>query len=436
MATRMRSLGIGAVVLLSLAALASLSSGQESPTFGSADRARTEPASVGETLPEAPGQLLDKVSLQRRLIAAQVRAEVHDVLRSARGQLATQPTAAVRQLKLVLERLDRVAGLSQQEAVDLRAQLVALLREANRQTTAREISDIQEAADRAAAFDRLQASADLDRNQEKIRQLMARLESLLSERQYRSASGLAAGPLAAAASDSTLATSANFMAQLSGGHATNMELRSVRQRAVVGALATAELAHVPFADDEPMVFPRADVWQALSERRAGAAHVDLRAQSPAEARIRQQLQAQTKVDFIETPLSEAAAYLQDLHGITIQLDQKALEDAQVFADVPVTLAVDKVSLRTSLRLLLRPLDLTYVVQDEVLLITTTEVASQQVFTAVYPLGDLALPVQSTGGSFSSPGLSSSSSLGSGFNLPGLNGQAPAGQNNQGPGLPF
>src|SRR5689334_3336748 len=132
-----------------------------------------------------------------------------------------------------------------------------------------------------------------------------------------------------------------------------------------------------------MMFPRADIWQALSERRKGEASVDLRAKSPAETRIRQQLQEPTKLEFIETPLNEAVAYLQDLHGIAIQLDRKALEDAHVFADVPVTLSVDNVSLRTSLKLLLRPFDLAYVVEDDVLLITTTEVASQQVVNVVY-----------------------------------------------------
>ncbi|MEX2114740.1 MAG: hypothetical protein WD845_16225, partial [Pirellulales bacterium] len=98
--------------------------------------------------------------------------------------------------------------------------------------------------------------------------------------------------------------------------------------------------------------------------------------------------------------------------------------------VPVTLEVDNVSLRTALRLLLRRLDLTYVVEDEVLLITTVDAASQRIVTTVYPLGDLLLPAtQSAGGLSGGPA--------SGFGAPPING-SPAGSqpNNLGPGLPF
>ncbi len=108
----------------------------------------------------------------------------------------------------------------------------------------------------------------------------------------------------------------------------------------------------------------------------------------------------------------------------------------------MTLDVDSVSLRTALRLMLRPLDLTYVVQDEVLMITTVEVASQEIVTAVYPLGDLLLPAQSTGASGSIGGSNSlgPGSSGPGFNIPGMNGPGgmPGGNRpgNLGPGMPF
>jgi hypothetical protein len=383
---------------------------------------------------DSPGELLSEVTRQQRLVAAQVRAEVHDVLRSSRRQMEVRPAAVARQVKLVLERLDRVAELPQRETTELRQQLVALLRDANRQAAIREIADLQEAADRAAALDRLQTVAALDLNQEKVRQLMARLESLLGEQQYQAAIALATGALADVAAESDVARSADKVSQLSAGHALNTELRGARQRGVVNTLASVEHSHMPFADDEPMVFPRAEIWQALSERRKNQTSIDLPAKSPAEARIRRELESPTTLEFIETPLDEVVTYLQDLHGIAVQLDHKALEDAQVFGDAPVSFSVKDVSLRTSLRLLLRPLDLTYIVEDEVLLITTTEVASQQVINVVYPLGDLVMPV-SAGSATGNQGLSNTSSLNSGFSLPGLNGQNP-GQNNQSPNLPF
>lgn len=257
----------------------------------------------------------------------------------------------------------------------------------------------------------------------------------MAEGRHRAADELASGALADAAGDSPLAAAAGIVAHQTRNHAFNVQQRVARQQAVVGTLASTETSHLPFADDQPMVYPRAPVWQTLSEKRAHFASADLRSTSPSEAKIRRQLQTSTKIEFIETPLQEAVAYLQDLHGIVIQLDHKALEEAALFADVPVTLAVDNVSLRTALRLLLRPLDLTYVVEDEVLMITTVDVASQKIVTTVYPLGDLLQPVTATSGLNGAPGGAAT-----GFSMPGINGASgmPGGNppNNPGLGLPF
>ena len=47
--------------------------------------------------------------------------------------------------------------------------------------------------------------------------------------------------------------------------------------------------------------------------------------------------------------------------------------------------------------MLRDLGLTYVVQDEVLQITTPDVAEQRLVTKVYPVADLVIPIQTMGG---------------------------------------
>ncbi len=81
-------------------------------------------------------------------------------------------------------------------------------------------------------------------------------------------------------------------------------------------------------------------------------------------------------------------YLKDRHHIDIQLDKKAMEDAGIGTDTPVTEVLKGVSLRSALRLMLHKLGLTYLIQNEVLLITTPEAAESKLATRVYPVADI------------------------------------------------
>ena len=60
------------------------------------------------------------------------------------------------------------------------------------------------------------------------------------------------------------------------------------------------------------------------------------------------LAAATEVDFEETPLSEAIAFLEERHGIEIEVDAVAVEEAGATIDSPASLAVRGISLRSAL----------------------------------------------------------------------------------------
>ena len=107
-----------------------------------------------------------------------------------------------------------------------------------------------------------------------------------------------------------------------------------------------------------------------------------------EAAIEKALASPTQVEFIDTPLQDVIDFLKDYHHIEIQFDLKALKDAGVEPDKPITRSLKGISLRSALRLMLRDLDLTYVIEDEVLLITTRELAERQLTTKLYPVADL------------------------------------------------
>lgn len=110
--------------------------------------------------------------------------------------------------------------------------------------------------------------------------------------------------------------------------------------------------------------------------------------SASEERILAAFEQPTELSFHETPLQAAVDFLNDKHAIEIQIDVKALADGGMKADTPVNCGVRGVSLRSALRLLLSRIDLTFCVQDEVLFITTKEVADATVVTRTYPVADL------------------------------------------------
>lgn len=114
-------------------------------------------------------------------------------------------------------------------------------------------------------------------------------------------------------------------------------------------------------------------------------------QAATEERIFAAQRSTTKIDFEEKALDEVIAQLSKQHQIPIKFDEKALTDAAIATDTPITRHLADVSLKSALRHLLRPLQLTYVVENEVLLVTTQQEADQKLVVRVYPVADLCTP---------------------------------------------
>ena len=118
--------------------------------------------------------------------------------------------------------------------------------------------------------------------------------------------------------------------------------------------------------------------------------------TPAAEKIKEALKSPTEFDFKETPLKDVVDELKNKYNIEIQIDHKALSDVGIGADTPITATLKGISLRAALRLVLRAAALTYIIQDEVLLITTPEEAENHLETKVYPVADLVLPEGASG----------------------------------------
>jgi hypothetical protein len=172
-------------------------------------------------------------------------------------------------------------------------------------------------------------------------------------------------------------------------------LRNLRADRFLESLYLVELAHVPFPDEPPIQWPNAQVWRALTERRKKWAHVDLRSESKPEQRISEALDQPVDFDIQPQGLKEALEFIATRYAIPIVPDQKALEDANVDLSNEVHGNYPGIKLRNLFKLLLEQMSqpLTYVIEDEVLKITTVDKANEKLSIRMYPVGDLIMGPQ-------------------------------------------
>jgi hypothetical protein len=108
----------------------------------------------------------------------------------------------------------------------------------------------------------------------------------------------------------------------------------------------------------------------------------------AEAKIAKALDSPTTVEFLDLPLEDCLTFLKEYHGINIWLDKSTLTDEGVALDQPVTLKLAGVRLESILNLLLEPIQLDWIIQDEVLKITTRAWAEKHPEIRTYDVQNL------------------------------------------------
>jgi hypothetical protein len=145
--------------------------------------------------------------------------------------------------------------------------------------------------------------------------------------------------------------------------------------AVVAQAPKAAEVRDPFGPPEAAA-PKQAAPQPASERPSAA------------RRIESELDKTTEIDMVEMPLKDVMTFLQERHQIPIVLNAKRLEEASVSIDTPITKTLKGIRLASALNLMLRDLELAYVVADEVLQITTPEHAESMTEVRVYDCRDL------------------------------------------------
>jgi hypothetical protein len=104
--------------------------------------------------------------------------------------------------------------------------------------------------------------------------------------------------------------------------------------------------------------------------------------------IRAALEEPTAFDYFDVPLAEVARNISSQYDIPVLLDHRALQDVGIDAGLAITASYRRLPLRQALAYLLREFELTYLISDEALVITTDEAAERRMSLRVYPVIDL------------------------------------------------
>ena len=168
-------------------------------------------------------------------------------------------------------------------------------------------------------------------------------------------------------------------------------------------------AATPFTG--PIEFPATRNWQDLTKNRQQRLAEGRSRSSPAELEIHRKLDTRVKTAYRDQPLAVVLDSLAKQAGVPIHLDMVGLEQEAVASDTPVTLSLDQqISLKSALKLLLEPLHLRSIVQDDVLKVTSPRAVKGVYYSVTYQVGDLVKPIPN----FSSDGLGIESALSKGY----------------------
>jgi hypothetical protein len=162
-----------------------------------------------------------------------------------------------------------------------------------------------------------------------------------------------------------------------------VEARRVQEDSKVGYLAVMR------SIDKSNLLPNGDIefpddWREKTLKRAPASKL-----TPKERAIIKALSSPIAVNFKDKPFQSVIDFLQEATGQPIILDKKALDEAGVTYETPITLNLRNVATKTLLKRILADHGLAYVIKEEAIQVTTVERAKDMLITRAYPIADLA-----------------------------------------------
>ncbi|MEC9002659.1 MAG: hypothetical protein VX644_04740, partial [Planctomycetota bacterium] len=348
----------------------------------------TQRINTGETTQPNP---LSAVDSRQQLLRQKLLREITAGQRRGEELKEKDPRAALEQLLKLHEHVEQ----SELDETSRRP----LLRIVNRsvaemeQHIAANLADIELDERNAAILARIEDERqELADARTRVAELVDQFNELVDERRYAEAEVLARQARELAPDEpvvQTLVWKSRFIKRI-GDQMANDELK---EQGFVDALFSVDQSSQPFDDRNPIVFDEAKNWEELTLRRRNLLKRQQGRLTPTGIEIQKSLKKHVDVNFNQSPLSVVVDTLGRMAGINVHLDRRGLVAEGVTSDTPVTIALSQpVSLQSALNLILEELRLSYVIRNEVLLITSEQTRDTDVYQEVYNVADLVIGI--------------------------------------------
>ncbi len=340
----------------------------------------------------APGAVspLEQVNSQQEVLRQKLVREVATEQKAAETMAIKDPKGALESLKKVRE---RITGAEVEPAA--RKQLLTLV-DRSINELANWIEANKSTLENKENNDRVRDGVARDREstvemQNKLAQLVEQFNKLIDERRYAEAEIIAkqANEIAPQNAVTTLLVEkSKFAKQI----AFNEDVKARKEAGYLGTTNALDDAAVAFDDREPYRYGDITKWDQISKMRRKMLG-DMRKLSPQEMEIQKALSKQVEVKFDGQTLSQVMDTLSKMTGVNINLNQNALHSEGITSDTPVTLNLTQpVSLKSALTLILEPMQLGYVVRNEVLDVVSKNSKDANTYAQVYYVADLVIPI--------------------------------------------
>ena len=376
------------------------------------------------TLPDT-GATLEQTEAAESLTRQQLTNDVEQRLQAANELLRMgQPEAALNVLRLTQNLVRSATNVPEADRLRLdrriQSQLISTVQAEERIVAGR----AEHLRLDAAAEQRTRAIDRFDRNNQTIATMIVQFDSLMSEGVYNVLSNGGTGDIRAATEPffqarllaqkayalqrgAPLPYSDNDPAPAAGEQVSNavsylnqeLQFKKLKFYRYLLTMQDVTRASVPFPDNQFIEYPEADWFRSNSEKRIkrwGHA-VDLFDRDPKTKQILEKLDEPISMSFAnETPLDDVLKYIKQatttptFSGIPIYVDPLGLQEAERSLNSTVTIDLEGVPLKATLRLILKQLGLSYTVKDGFMIITSEDSQDQQTEIRVYPVADLAI----------------------------------------------
>ncbi len=346
------------------------------------------------------GSLLDQEDEIRRAAAEGMEQTVRAELSEVRRMMAKDPDEAKYLLKNLLEQVDSATSLDPSKRSELAAQVRTVL-----QAAAIESARYQDRVARSQAVSAQQDNnqrilAQINRTDETVKQLVEQFNYLMRQRKYLQASKEVSPEveklLPGTDIENTLRETSSFQAN----YAIIREIYEAKEQGFVDSMRGVEHAAIPPDPAVPFVYPPFEQWKKIDARKERYGSINIQGGS-ANAKTEQRINALLKqpigdgFEYQAMPLEQVLEDIKTRYKLPVFPERLVLEQAGADMSTQINMPTlpSDMSLRSALKRVLNEVDtaeLTYVIRDEALVITTQEDADEKPQIKVYQVGDLVV----------------------------------------------